>query len=167
MDQAAASIVEGMEDLLRRSAIYRKLDQLGLCDLVRCFFLQGRDGAAGSLIVADRTQFLVHLLALQRFCRDSQRGAMLHGGQRSFREITLDDGEALHFTFGSGDHVRVHVDHRSPSVGVQGDGSCRYGRRRTAAHIRRDVVPLLLAPGRRSHPRRATPARRAGAAGEG
>jgi hypothetical protein len=157
MEQSGTAAADHPDGLLRLSTIYRKLDGLGLCDQVRCFFLRGRDGSAGSLIVADRNRFLLRLLASGRFCRDSHGGGILHSGRISFREIAPESGDALHFAFGPGDHVWVHVDRVSPTAGAQGDGRCRYERKRAAAHIRRDVVPILLAardrpprgPGRR------------------
>ena len=132
------------ESILRTSLIYQRLDSLGLCGHVRCLFLHKSDGSAGALIVDDRTSFLEALRATGRFCEDSPRGGMLHGGRRSFREIAPDSGEALHFTVAAGDYIWVHVDRVSPSVEAKSDGRCRYQGRRAAAHIRRDVVPLLL-----------------------
>ena len=132
------------ESVLRTSLIYQRLDSLGLCGHVRCLFLHKGDGSAGAMIVDDRTSFLEALRATGHFCEDSPRGGMLHGGRRSFREIASDSGEALHFTVAAGDYIWVHVDHVSPSVEARSDGRCRYQGRRAAAHIRRDVVPLLL-----------------------
>jgi len=140
------------ETILRTAAIYQRLDSLGLRDHVRCLFLRGRDGSTGALVVDDRTRFLKAPRATGCFCEDSPRGGMLHGGRRSFREIAPDTGEALHLSVAAGDYVWVHVDHVSPSVGARSDGRCRYERRRAAAHIRRDVVPLLLGSPRHRRP---------------
>ena len=60
--------------------------------------------------------------------------------------------EALHLSVAAGDYVWVHVDRASPSVEAKSDGRCRYDRRRAAAHIRRDVVPLLLGSPRHRRP---------------
>ncbi len=140
------------ENILRTSLIYQRLDSLGLCGHLHCLFLRRHDGSAGALIVDDRASFLQALRATGRFCEDSPRGGMLHGGRRSFREMPSDSGEALHLSVAAGDYVWVHVDRASPSVEAKLDGRCRYDGRRAATHIRRDVVPLLLGSPRHRRP---------------
>jgi hypothetical protein len=126
--------------ILRTSVIYQRLDSIGLCGRVRCYFLHKTDGSVGSLIVDDRAGFVEELLASGRFCEDSHSGGMLHGGMMSLRETSPDANQALHFSFGSGDYVWVHTDTVSPNAGSKLDGKCQYERRRTARHIRRDVL---------------------------
>jgi len=140
------------EVILRTSLAYQRLDSLGPCGHLPCLFLRKSDGSAGALVVDDRARFLRALRATGRFCEDSPRGGMLHGGRRSFREIASGSGEALHLSVAAGDYVWVHVDHVSPSVEMKSDGRCRYQGRRAAAHIRRDVVPLLLGSPRHRRP---------------
>jgi hypothetical protein len=111
---------------------------------VNCWFLRRLDGSAGALVVNDRTAFLTALRATGRFCEDSSRGSMLHGGHSSFREMATGTSEALHFTAAGGDYLWVHLDRVSPSPDASPDGRCRYRSRQAAAHIRRDVVPLFL-----------------------
>lgn len=79
-----------------------------------------------------------------RFCQDSSKGRMLHGGHRSFREMATASGHALHVTAARGDYLWMHLDRVSPSSAPTGDGRCRYRTRQALAHIRRDVIPLLL-----------------------
>jgi len=132
--------------LLRTSLLYQRLEALGLSGHVNCWFLRKGDGSAGALVVDDRTVFLRALRATGRFCEDSSRGGILHGGRRSFREMAAGSGEALHFTAAAGDYLWVHLDRVSPSPKATLDGRCRYRSRQAAAHIRRDVVPLFLHP---------------------
>src|SRR5439155_15908756 len=113
---------------------------------VRCWFLRKPDGSAGALVVDDRTAFLRALRATGRFCEDSSKGSMLHGGHSSFREMVTGSGDALHFTAAAGDYVRVHLDRVSPTPTATLDGRGHYRSRQAAAHIRRDVVPLFLHP---------------------
>ena len=149
--------------LLHTSLLYQRLEALGLSGHVHCWFLRRVDGSAGALVVDDRSAFLKALRATGRFCEDSSRGSMLHGGHRSFREMATGSGNALHFTAAAGDYLWVHLDRVSPSPNATLDGRCRYRSRQAAAHIRRDVVPLLLHPpavmsgskGLGKHPRRA------------
>jgi hypothetical protein len=130
--------------LLHTSLLYQRLEALGVSGHVRCWFLRKLDGSAGALVVDDRSAFLKALRATGRFCEDSSRGSMLHGGHRSFREMATGSGDALHFTAAAGDYLWVHLDRVSPSPNATSDGRCRYRSRQAAAHIRRDVVPLLL-----------------------
>jgi len=134
----------GPPALLRTSLLYQRLEALGLSGHVRCWFLRRLDGSAGALVVDDRSAFLKALRATGRFCEDSSKGSMLHGGHRSFREMETGSGDALHFTAAAGDYLWVHLDKVSPSPKATLDGRCRYRSRQAAAHIRRDVVPLLL-----------------------
>lgn len=130
--------------LLHTSLLYQRLEALGVSGHVRCWFLRKLDGSAGALVVDDRSAFLKALRATGRFCEDSSRGSMLHGGHRSFREMATGSGDALHFTAAAGVYLWVHLDRVSPSPNATLDGRCRYRSRQAAAHIRRDVVPLLL-----------------------
>lgn len=130
--------------LLRTSLLYQRLEALGLSGHVNCWFLRRLDGSAGALVVDDRTAFLKALIATGRFCEDSSKGGILHGGHRSFREMAAGSVEALHFTAANGDYLWVHLDSVSPSPNATLDGRCRYRSRQAAAHIRRDVVPLFL-----------------------
>jgi hypothetical protein len=84
--------------ILRTSLLYRHLDGLRLCGHVRCWFLRKADGSAGDLVVDDRAAFLEALQATGRFCQDSSKGRMLHGGHRSFREMATASGHTLHVT---------------------------------------------------------------------
>src|SRR5438876_4927885 len=88
----------GPPALLRTSLLYQRLEALGLSGHVRCWFLRRLDGSAGALVVDDRSAFLKALRATGRFCEDSSKGSMLHGGHRSFREMETGSGDALHFT---------------------------------------------------------------------
>jgi len=130
--------------LLHTSLLYQRLEALGLSGHVRCWFLRKLDGSAGAVVVSERSAFLTALRATGRFCEDTPRGSMLHGGHRSFREMATGSGDALHVTAAAGDYLRVHLDRVSPSPDATLDGRCRYRSRQAAAHIRRDVVPLLL-----------------------
>jgi len=134
----------GPPALLRTSLLYQRLEALGLSGHVRCWFLRRLDGSAGALVVDDRSAFLKALRATGRFCEDSSRGSMLHGGHRSFREMATGSRDALHVTAAAGDYLRAHLDRVSPSPDATLDGRCRYRSRQAAAHIHRDVVPLLL-----------------------
>jgi hypothetical protein len=98
------------------------------------------------VVVDDRSAFLAALTATGRFCEDSSKGSVLHGGRRSLREMATGSGDALHFTAAAGDYLWVHLDRVSPSPNATPDGRCRYRSRQAAAHIRRDVMPLLLHP---------------------
>jgi hypothetical protein len=130
--------------LLQTSLLYQRLEALGLSGHVRCWFLRKLDGSAGALVVDDRSAFLKTLRATGRFCEDASKGSMLHGGHRSFREMATGSGDALHFTVAVGDYLWAHLDRVSPSSSATLDGRCRYRSRQAAAHIRHDVVPLLL-----------------------
>jgi len=134
----------GPPPLLRTSLLYQRLEALGVSGHVRCWFLRRLDGSAGALVVDDRGAFLKALRATGRFCEDSSKGSLLHGGHRSFREMATGSGDALHFTAAAGDYLWVHLDKVSPSPNATLDGRCRYRSRQAAAHIRRDVVPLFL-----------------------
>src|SRR2546427_1135445 len=134
----------GPPAIFHTALLYQRLESLGLSGHVRCWFLRKPDGSAGALVVDDRTAFLKALTATGRFCEDSSRGSMLHGGHSSFREMATGSGDALHVTSAAGDYLRVHLDRVSPSPNATLDGRCRYRSRQAAAHIRRDVVPLLL-----------------------
>ena len=134
----------GPPALLQTSLLYQRLEALGLSGHVRCWFLHKLDGSAGALVVDDRSAFLKGLRATGRFCEDSSKGSMLHGGRRSFREMATGSGDALHFTAAAGDYLWVHLDRVSPCPNATLDGRCRYRSRQAAAHFRRDVVPLLL-----------------------
>ncbi|HMC05183.1 MAG TPA: hypothetical protein VKJ83_06895 [Actinomycetota bacterium] len=136
----------GPPALLHTSLLYQRLEALGLSGHVRCWFLRKLDGSAGAVVVGERSAFLTALRATGRFCEDSSRGSMLHGGHRSFREMATGSGDALHVTAAAGDYLRVHLDRVSPSPDATLDGRCRYRSRQAVAHIRRDVVPLLLHP---------------------
>jgi hypothetical protein len=148
--------------LLHTSRLYQRLEALGLSAHVHCWFLRKLDGSAGAVVVDDRSAFLKALRSTGRFCEDSPKGTMLHGGRRSFREMSTGSGDALHFTVGAGDYLWVHLDRVSPSPNATSDGRCRYRSRQAAAHIRRDVVPLFLhspaavsrSRGPAKHPRR-------------
>ena len=144
MGQDALNMPPDSTAILRTSLLYRHLDELGLCGRVRCWFLHKADGSAGGLVVADRAAFLEALQATGRFCQDSSKGRMLHGGHRSFREMATASGHALHVTVARGDYLWMHLDRVSPSSSATGDGRCRYRTRRALAHIRRDVLPLLV-----------------------
>ena len=76
----------GPPALLHTSRLYQRLEALGLSGHVRCWFLRKLDGSAGGLVVDDRSAFLAALRATGRFCEDSSKGSLLHGGRRSFRE---------------------------------------------------------------------------------
>ena len=130
--------------ILRTSLLYRHLDGLRLCGHVCCWFPRKPDGSAGDLVVDDRAAFLEALQATGRFCQDSSEGRMQHGGHRSFREMATASGHALHVTAARGDYLWMHLDRVSPSSAATGDGRCRYRTRQALAHIRRDVIPLLL-----------------------
>src|SRR5436189_2271260 len=134
----------GPPALLHTSLLYQRLEALGLSGHVRCWFLRKLDGSAGALVVDDRSAFLKALRANGRFCEDSSRGSKLHSGHCSFREMATGSGDALHVTAAAGDYLRAHLDRVSPSPDATLDGRCRYRSRQAAAHIRRDVVPLLL-----------------------
>ena len=82
----------GPPALLHTSLLYQRLEALGLSGHVRCWFLRKLDGSAGALVVDDRSAFLKALRATGRFCEDSSRGSMLHGGHRSFREMATGSG---------------------------------------------------------------------------
>src|SRR5256885_2280793 len=142
-DEPGGASDAGPPTLLHTSLLYQRLEALGVSGHVRCWFLRKRVGSAGALVVDDRNAFLKALRATGRFCEDSSRGSMLHGGHRSFREMA-GSGDALHFTAAAGDYLKVHLDRVSPSPDATLDGRCRYRSRQAAAHIRRDVVPLLL-----------------------
>ena len=144
MGQDALSMPVDSTAILRTSLLYRHLDGLRLCGHVRCWFLRKADGSAGGLVVDNRAAFLEALQATGRFCQDSSKGRMLHGGHRSFREMATASGHALHVTAARGDYLWMHLDRVSPSSAATGDGRCRYRTRQALAHIRRDVVPLLL-----------------------
>ena len=134
----------GPPALLHTSRLYQRLEALGLSGHVRCWFLRKLDGSAGGLVVDDGRAFLAALRATGRFCEDSSKGSLLHGGRRSFREMATGSGDALHFTAAAGDYLQVHLDRVSPTPNATLDGRCRYRSRQAAAHIRHDVVPLLL-----------------------
>lgn len=134
----------GPPALLHTSRLYQRLEALGLSGHVRCWFLRKLDGSAGGLVVDDRSAFLAALRATGRFCEDSSKGSLLHGGRRSFREMATGSGDALHFTAAASDYLQVHLDRVSPTPNATLDGRCRYRSRQAAAHIRHDVVPLLL-----------------------
>jgi hypothetical protein len=144
MGQDALNMPADSTAVLRTSLLYRHLGRLGLCGHVRCWFLRKADGSAGGLVVDNRAAFLEALQATGRFCQDSSKGRMLHGGHRSFREMATASGHALHVTAVRGDYLWIHLDRVLPSSAATRDGRCRYRTRRALAHIRRDVVPLLL-----------------------
>jgi hypothetical protein len=98
MGQDALNMPADSTAILRTSLLYRHLDGLGLCGHIRCWFLRKADGSAGGLVVDDRAAFLEALQATGRFCQDSSKGRMLHGGHRSFREMATASGHALHVT---------------------------------------------------------------------
>ena len=90
----------------------------------------------------DNRAFLDDLLSKGRFCRDSPGGGLLHRGLISLREIT--DGPSLHLSLSDDNRIYVHVDRVSPAVGSTSDGTCRYDRLRSLAHMRREVFPLVM-----------------------
>src|SRR5205809_1111906 len=124
----------GPPALLHTSLLYQRLEALGLSGHVRCWFLRKLDGSAGALVVDDRSAFLKALRATGRFCEDSSRGSMLHGGHRSFREMATGSGDALHVTAAAGDYLRAHLDRVSPSPDATLDGRCRYRSRRRSPY---------------------------------
>jgi hypothetical protein len=144
MGQDALNMPADSTAILRTSLLYGHLDGLGLCGHVRCWFLRKVDGSAGGLVVDNRAAFLEALQATGRLCQNSSKGRMLHGGHRSFREMATASGHALHVTPARGDYLWMHLDRVSPSSAATGDERCRYRARQALAHIRRDVVPLLL-----------------------
>jgi hypothetical protein len=77
-----------------------------------------------------------------RFCRDTPLGALLHPQRPSFRELRTQTG--LHIVFEAPDRISAHLDRRPPAAARRPDGRCRYTRRRTAHHIWRDVLLLLV-----------------------
>ena len=83
--------------------------------------------------------------ALQRrsdFCRDSKLGGVLHPGGPSFRELNGVPG--LHISFHPFEQAAIHVDHMSPAVAANSEGTCIYDRSRAARHIGQDVLPSLV-----------------------
>jgi hypothetical protein len=122
-------------------ALYRQLGRHGLQSFVTSLLahrpVRGRSvvfSTAGNRLVEDA------VVRAHRFCRDSRVGGVLHPGRRSLREI---GPTSLHVILERGDRLSVHVDRSGPAVGARADGGCIYDHRRTAGHIRQDVLSSL------------------------
>ena len=102
-------------------------------------------------MVQDEQAFLHALLSTGRFGVDRAVGRMFHRGSISLREVSSKSG--LHLSFNRDRGVDVHVDIVPPVVGTTPDGKCRYGVGRVSAHLRHDVVTIVL---RRSRQKAAT-----------
>jgi len=142
MGQDALNMPADSTAILRTSLLYRHLDGACLCGHVRCWFLHKADGSAGGLVVDDRAAFLEALQATGRFCQDSSKGRMLHGGHRSFREMATASGHALHVTAAPEDYLVDASRQGVAQFGLRQEmGVVAHRTRQALAHIRRRCHP--------------------------
>ncbi len=100
-------------------------------------------GAGGAhFLTRDNKAFLDELLGTGRFGLDGRMGRMLHPKRISLREVCTSGG--LHLLFKPGNRVEIHIDSVCPVVATKPSGGSRYHAARVAAHIRHDVLPLLV-----------------------
>src|SRR5437879_12353762 len=127
------------------TALYKRLFSLGLWQHIRSVGGNREKGIGGAYFVThDNQAFFDDLIRSGSFCKDSAAGSILHKKVISLREVAAQPG--LHLELGADDRIYVHLDGHSPVCGVKADGTCRYGRAKTAVHIRRDVLRAFTGP---------------------
>ncbi|HEX2148824.1 MAG TPA: tetratricopeptide repeat protein, partial [Actinomycetota bacterium] len=123
--------------------LYRRLLEMGIWRHIHSVGGAVTAGSGGAhFTTRDNRAFLRELLSKGRFCRDTPGGGLFHPGLISVREIT--DGPALHLSLAADNRIYVHIDRVSPAVNATPDGTCRYDRHRSLAHMRQEVFPLVM-----------------------
>lgn len=82
-------------------------------------------------------------------CRDNGLGALLHGGQTCFRELSRFD--SLHLCLWQDERFDIHIDEIRPVKGRNDKGICLYEQPNAFIHIGREVLPLAI-PGLIAYP---------------
>ncbi len=122
---------------------HKRLRALGLWGHIREVGGAVTRGAGGAqFVIRDNKAFLDELLGTGRFGLDGRMGRVLHPKQISLREVCTSGG--LHLLFKPGNRVEIHIDSVCPVVGTKPSGGSRFHAARVAAHIRHDVLPLLV-----------------------
>ncbi|MGH2810584.1 MAG: tetratricopeptide repeat protein, partial [Actinomycetota bacterium] len=123
--------------------LYGRLLEVGLWRHIESVGGSWKRAASGAyFITRDNQAFFDDLLASGGFCRDTGTGGALHRGALSVREISDQDG--LHLTLEDDNRIYVHIDRHSPADGARPGGWCSYRRDLARAHLRREVLPLLM-----------------------
>lgn len=127
------------------TSLFNRFRELGIWVHVRLLSGIWTEGVGGAHFVVDDKLF-PDLLRGARMCVDTALGGMLHTGT-SLREVS--SGSSLHLTLEAAkvaghQVVSAHIDAISPVAERLPGGMCRYDPTQAAAHIGREVVPLLV-----------------------